>query len=213
MPARSLPLLLLASCASLCGQDKTTPYTFGTTVVSNSALHGEIYPLKEGTARLPAHFSEKKSLGTVYASRLNIWPQPFDEGFPGLTDRFEWFAIDYTGRFWVDEPGEYRFSLLCDDGGKLEVDGKELVDNDGLHVPTALTGSAVLSRGIHHIRITYFQGPRFMVALVVAVAPPGKPWRIFDTDDFLPPADVSRWNDGTISQLRHSPVGGIPRGR
>jgi hypothetical protein len=30
-----------------------------------------------------------------------------------------WFGIDYTGRFWVGEPGQYRFSLLSDDGSKL----------------------------------------------------------------------------------------------
>ena len=25
----------------------------------------------------------------------------FREGFPGITDRFEWFAIEYTGTFYV----------------------------------------------------------------------------------------------------------------
>ncbi len=44
-------------------------------------------------------------------------------GFPGLTDRFEWFAMDYSGKFWIDRTGLYRFRLVSDDGAMLYVDG------------------------------------------------------------------------------------------
>ena len=49
-------------------------------------------------------------------------------------------------------------------------------------------GSVDLGPGIHRIRVSYFQGPRFLVALVLQVAPPGEPLRIFSTDDFKPPS-------------------------
>ena len=81
-------------------------------------------------------------------------------------------------------------------------DGKLIIDNDGLHPPRIVEGSAHLSRGIHQIHIAYFQGPRTHVALVMAVAPPEGNWRYFDTDDFLPPADPAQWFDGKISRVK-----------
>jgi hypothetical protein len=186
----------------LAAQEKPQ-YTFGTTVVSTSGLQGRICHLKENTEKLP-RLDRMKHVGTIYTNTLNVWPQRFDEGFPGITDRFEWFGIDYTGRFWIEEPGQYRFSLLSDDGATLRIDNKEIIDNDGTHVPTAVSASAHLSRGIHTIRVSYFQGPRFTVALVLAIGAPGAPWQIFNTDDFLPPKDTSEWVNGKISDVRRS---------
>jgi hypothetical protein len=196
------PLLLLFAANGLLAQE-TPQYTFGTTVVSTSGLQGRVYVLKEGTGKLP-RFDRTKSVGTIYTNTLNVWPQRFDEGFPGITDRFEWFGIDYTGRFWVGEPGQYHFSLLSDDGSRLSIDDKELIDNDGTHAAFALSASAFLSYGIHTIRVAYYQGPRFTVALVLAVGAPGAAWRIFNTEDFLPPKNPDDWISGRISDVRHS---------
>src|SRR5947199_345334 len=79
-------------------------------------------------------------VGTIYTTSLNVPPQDFDKGFPGVTNRFEWFAIVYTGRIWVSIPGLYRFHLLSDDGSRLLVDGKRVLDNDGIHAPLELPG-------------------------------------------------------------------------
>jgi hypothetical protein len=182
-------------------------YTFGTTVVSTSGLQGRIYNLGSGTRELP-RFERMKPAGTIYTNTLNVWPQRFDQGFPGITERFEWFAIDYLGKFWVERPGEYRFSLLSDDGAKLEIDKELIIDNDGTHAPTGVSGSAVLSRGVHTIRVSYFQGPRFTVALVVAIGPPAERWRIFNTDEFPPPKDPAQWVTGKISQVRRGALVG-----
>jgi hypothetical protein len=191
---------LVLAAALLPAQDKPE-YTFGTTVVSNSWLQGQIYDLKPGTERLP-RLDRMKPTGTIYTNTLNIWPQRFDQGFPGITDRFEWFAIDYRGKFWIEQEGEYRFSLLSDDGAKLEVDNREIIDNDGTHRPIGLSGSALLSRGVHTIRVSYYQGPRHTVALVLAIGPPGARWRIFNVDEFLPPKDPSEWITGKISGVQ-----------
>ena len=40
--------------------------------------------------------------------------------------------------------------------------------------------------------------------LVLAVGAPGSSWRIFNTDDFLPPKDPADWVKGKISDVRHS---------
>jgi len=191
------------AAASLLAQDLPldSAATFGTTVVSSSGLRGNIYAIPPDTQELP-NFRKLKPLGTIYTTSLRIQPRSFLTGFPGVSDRFEWFAIDYEGRFWIETPGVYRFRLQSDDGSKLWLNGKLIIDNDGLHPPHIIEGSAHLSRGIHQLRVSYFQGPRAFVALVMAVAPPAAEWRYFDTDHFLPPADSTLWVPGKISQIK-----------
>src|SRR5882724_3072134 len=186
--------------AGSCAEDQPV-YTFGTTVVDSAGLQGRVYHLKSGTNKLP-HFWHKRPVGSVYTTSLNVWPQKFDRGFPGLTDRFEWFAIEYTGRFWIENGGDFRFSLLADDGAKLYVNNQLVIDNDGVHRAGAVSGGATLTRGVYEIKIEYFQGPKYTVALVLAVAPPDEPWRIFKTTDFKPPNDPDKLERGTISNIQ-----------
>lgn len=183
-------LVLLA----LAAQDppykfSTTVYSFGTTVAANSGFRGDIYFLKEGRGRLP-DFAKLKPAGSIYTPSLNVPSREFDEGFPGVTERFEWFAIDYKGRFWVSAPGTYRFALASDDGSILYIDGKRIIRNDHQHPVEEKTGKVNLKAGAHSIRVSYFQGPRFHVALVLRVAGPrDDELRVFHADEFQPPAE------------------------
>jgi hypothetical protein len=161
--------------------------TFGTTVVVAGELSGDIYYIHPGTRKLP-NFRKMKRVGTIYTDSLNVPPRDFREGFPGLTSRIEWFAIDYTGRFWIEKPGVYGFSMQSDDGSILYIDDQVVIDNDGVHPPKTLAGSVNLSGGIHRIRVSYFQGPRWQVALKLSVQAPDEKLKIFKTSDFSPPA-------------------------
>jgi hypothetical protein len=166
--------------------------TFGTTVVINSGLKGLVYQIPRSSKHLP-NFEKLKPKGTVYTTSLNVPPRDFKDGFPGVTKRTEWFAIDYTGRFWIEKPGLYRFSLTSDDGSRLYVDDEAIVDNDGLHAPEVRSGSLQLAGGVHRIRVSYFQGPRYAVALVLLIAGPGEEFRVFDTEEFKPPPNPETW--------------------
>lgn len=151
----------------------------------STGLRGDIYLLRPGVDGLP-NFRKLKPEGSIYTTSLNVPPMSFNQGFPGVTNRFEWFAIDYTGTFWIEQPGRYRFGLLSDDGSKLYIDAHNVIDNDGLHPPQVEYGSKKLKTGRHQIRVSYFQGPRWQVALVLTVEPPGEGFRVFNTDDFVP---------------------------
>ena len=185
-----------ASLAALCvaslavGQEPVA--SFGTITVIPAGLRGLVYHIRPNTDRLP-DFSKLKSVGSIYMSSLNIPPQDFKQGFPGVTKRNEWFAIDYTGRFWIDQPGFFTFNLTSDDGARLYIDDQIVVDNDGIHPPRDVSGSVDLSPGIHRLRVSYFQGPRTAVALVLKVAPPGEELRVFSTDEFKPPLHPETW--------------------
>ncbi|MBV9305374.1 MAG: hypothetical protein JOZ45_04505 [Acidobacteriaceae bacterium] len=172
------------------GQDSLP--TFGTTVVIPSGLQGHVYLIDKDTVQLP-DFHTLPSIGTVYTNSLAVTPRNFRQGFPGITRRFEWFAIDYEGRFWIEQSGLYRFRLTSDDGASLYVDEQLIADNDGLHESQTRNASLRLSVGIHRIRISYFQGPRFHVALVLEVAPPGQVFRVFNTEEFKPPPNPEDW--------------------
>lgn len=185
-----LPLALLLLLAPAQPQSETA--TFGTTVVVPFGLRGLIYFLPPHTSVLP-EFSTMDAVGAIYTASLNVPRRAFREGFPGVTDRYEWFAIDYTGRFWIDIPGSYEFHLMSDDGAKLYIDGRLAADNDGIHPPRHQTATLNLAGGIHRIRVSYFQGPKDLLALVLHVSGPNGNWKIFSTDNFKPPADPSQW--------------------
>jgi len=187
----------LGWCDQSTGQ-ASAPATFGTTVVIPSGLRGLIYYLRTGESWLP-DFSRMKPVGVIYTTSLDIPPQDWSFGFPGVTSRFEWFAIDYRGRFWIDAPGDYEFSLSSDDGSKLYIDDHVLINLDGLHETQTEFGHLHLDCGIHTIRISYFQGPRYQLALILSVhGGTRKKWRIFSTDEFKPPPNPEDWMCGGV---------------
>jgi hypothetical protein len=53
--------------------------------------------------------------------------------------------------------------------------------------------SLQLAGGIHNIRVSYFQGPRDTVALVLLIAAPGEDYRVFNTEEFKPPPNPETW--------------------
>lgn len=183
---------LVPLCLTTLALGQEPVVTFGTTTVIPAGLRGLVYHIRHNSARLP-NLSKLKPVGSIYVSSLNVPPQYFRLGFPGVTKRNEWFAIDYSGRFWIDKPGMYSFVLTSDDGARLYIDDRLAIDNDGQHPPVDVSGSVNLSPGIHRIRVSYFQGPRFEVALVLRVAPPGEELRVFSTDEFKPPLHPETW--------------------
>jgi hypothetical protein len=61
------------------------------------------------------------------------------------------------GNLEIDKAGEYTFHLNSDDGSKLFINDKVIIDNDGDHSPLELSGKARLSRGKHHLRLEFFE--------------------------------------------------------
>ncbi|HYR07029.1 MAG TPA: OmpA family protein [Longimicrobium sp.] len=176
---------------------------FGTAGTVPFALQGRVYFIPENSEQLP-DFSRLRPQGTISTTVLNIQPQSFTVGFPGVTDRFEWFAIDYNGRIMLPQAGTYTFRLTSDDGSKLFIDGDLVIDNDGVHGPGAIDGEATLAAGIHEVRVQYFQGPREEVALVLEWGPDAENLRPLDFGA-LAPAQYRREGN----RLRAEMSGGV----
>jgi hypothetical protein len=213
------PLGLMLAVPAFCLAQEPAPELvheevearFGTTVVIPSGLRGQIYFLEPETWSLPK-FEKLEPVGTIYTNGLNIPTRSWTDGFPGISKRFEWFAIDYTGRFYISKPGKYRFALVSDDGSKLYIDGRVVINNDGHHPTLRMDGSVKLAGGIHSIRVSYFQGPRDELALMLGVCgPDDKDFRVFNTNEFKPPANPEDWKFGSPNDLPPDPNAGRKR--
>jgi len=75
---------------------------------------------------------------------------------PGKVKRREHVGHVLRGFFRVPESGLYTLSLGSDDGSRLLLDGKLLIDNDGLHGLEDVSAQVALAKGPHRLRIEHF---------------------------------------------------------
>ncbi len=66
------------------------------------------------------------------------------------------FGLRFTGYINVPETGIYSFYLNCNDGGVLWIAGEKIVDNDGLHPDREKGGQVALEKGLHPLRLDFF---------------------------------------------------------
>lgn len=66
------------------------------------------------------------------------------------------YGLIYTGYIQIPNTDVYRFRLSSDDGSLLSIDGKTIVDNDGMHWFQGKEGQAALRAGLFPIKILYF---------------------------------------------------------
>ena len=76
----------------------------------------------------------------------------------GVAGRRNDYAIRFHGLWKVDRDDTYKFAISSDDGSRLIIDGKTVLDNDGIHPNTTREGTAELKSGLHKVEVWYFQG-------------------------------------------------------
>ena len=74
----------------------------------------------------------------------------------GVAGRAESFGVVFEGELDAKKAGVYQFEMASDDGGRILVDGKMVVEHDGLHGATLRRGKVRLAPGEHSIRVEYF---------------------------------------------------------
>ena len=67
------------------------------------------------------------------------------------------FAVIFHTTLVIKEDGKYKFELASDDGSKLYIDNKMVIDNDGSHSLTSRYGTVDLKAGDHAICVEYFE--------------------------------------------------------
>jgi PA14 domain len=146
-----------------------TPFSFGG---PEGAIRAQVCFIPRGTRTVASVGACAVEL-EFRTPTINITPRRFNEGFPGIPERTEWFAILFTGSFEVRKAGHHHFRLLSDDGSYLVLDGRRVIDNDGVHGPVSKGVNIYLEPGKHNFSVHYFQGPRDLVAVQLFATPPG----------------------------------------
>ena len=84
----------------------------------------------------------------------------------GRTDRIQlgvhpsggdYFAIRFSGFIRAPRNGMYTFSTTSDDGSRLYIANRLIVDNDGLHAPRTSAGHVRLKTGLYPLRVEFFE--------------------------------------------------------
>jgi hypothetical protein len=96
-------------------------------------------------------------------------------GFFGLKDRF---LTVIEGILRVDQSGSFTVQIASDDGARVWIDDRLIVDHDGLHGPEAKGAGVNLNRGDHAIRVEHFDNTGGEQLTVL--------WRGGDQKDFAP---------------------------
>ncbi len=68
----------------------------------------------------------------------------------------EHVVLEFETYFIAPAEDLYTFALASDDGSRLTIDGRTVIDNDGLHGLTEKRGVAPLARGLHKIKVEWF---------------------------------------------------------
>ena len=135
----------------------------------------EVAPYAALVRSLMADDPKKPSIGAIqeltyraYKGKWSKLPQfstlePVSEGVlaDGLLDirpakMKEHFAMVFEGKLDAPKAGKYRFEIASDDGSRVIIDGKGVIEHDGLHGNSTRKGEVQLSAGSHDIRVEYF---------------------------------------------------------
>lgn len=75
----------------------------------------------------------------------------------GLKNRSSDFGLIMHGYLNIKSSGDYTFFASTNDGAKLLIDNREIINNDGAHATIEKSGKVYLEKGEHLIELRYFQ--------------------------------------------------------
>lgn len=146
-------------------------------------IKGDVFIIEKTTTVLPKDFSKLPPITSIFVNEINVPTRAWNNGFPDLPEIYEWFAIEYTTTFRIGEDSNYKFRLISDDGAKLWVDKKLVVDNDGVHQFLPVGGSIKLAKGDHSFKLQFFQGPRYEAGIQLFVKKDSSKEALFPSDE------------------------------
>lgn len=144
---------------------------------TNGASIGMIWLLQDGVAVARA------ALG-----RANDWPLLA----ASLSQHNQDFSVRWTGQVSPEFSETYTFATVSDDGARLWVDGKPLIDNWAPHGTTEDKGQVTLEAGKRYaVRMEFFQGSGGATARLLWSSP-SRPKQVIPADRLFPTADAQK---------------------
>jgi putative heme-binding domain-containing protein len=125
-----------------------TPETAAPSHASSKGFKVEYYPQNPGNAQNET-FGRLRARTTSVSADISL-------KLPFIANLSDAFGLRFSGTVQAPQPGPYTFFIASDDGSRVYLDGKEVVDNDGVHGMVEKKGTATLAAGPHQLVVTYF---------------------------------------------------------
>ncbi len=113
-----------------------------------SGINGVFWKLYDGAFKKLPNLRKMKAVKTGESFQIN---------FNSFSVPAENFALSVNGYINIVKKGQYTFYISSNDGSKLFINNKLLIDNDGEHGVTERSGGIQLTKGKHNISVNYFQ--------------------------------------------------------
>ncbi len=124
------------------------------TAAASSGLLGEYFDIGSSLEDFPVIPADKKPVVKRVDPTINF--ESTQEGFYG-TQLVDFFYVRWTGNIRIPKDGNYAFTLESDDGSRLFIDGKQIIDHNGLHAMEEKSGDAELKAGDHTLKVEFFE--------------------------------------------------------
>lgn len=142
-----------------------------------------VYDVGENMANLPV-LVEGQTPNVSFVRRTLALDNDF-----GLDDRFL-TAVDAFLK--IDEAGKYTLRLVSDDGSKLYLGDKLLIDRDGLHSEGGKDANVDLTPGLHEFRVWHFDNTHDAVLRLEWKPPGAADFTVVPASNLYAPADEVR---------------------
>ncbi len=138
-----------------------------------------VYFLSPKTRKIP-NYNKLQPQGMFFTDAVDYPVERGTNEFPGVPKRTQWLGIRFYVKFSLSEPeaGQYKFRVVADDGARLIVGKKLVVNADGYGKTEEKTGAVTLKAGSHEMFLDYYQatGPS---GVRLYITPPGGEEKIF----------------------------------
>ncbi len=125
---------------------KAKVYAWKNAVKVSNAKPGLAYKYFEPVGKIDLNSVKETAIASGVA-------EIFSNKYKKRTDKF---AFEFTGYVKIESDGIYTFFTDSDDGSMLYIDDEEVVNNDGDHGNVEKNGKVALRKGLHKIRVIYF---------------------------------------------------------
>jgi hypothetical protein len=143
-------------------KNKATKFKFKRVTKDNMGYHiekgfrEEVFYLKDPAKKM----MKLPYLNNLTATTVRVVPfvhyKDSDKAWPGFAQKDN-FAARWSGILTIGQEGPYRFSLTSDDGSKMYLGNRRVVNNDGLHAIRRMESTVRLKSSRYRIIAEYFE--------------------------------------------------------
>ncbi|MDX9912868.1 MAG: DUF1080 domain-containing protein [Phycisphaerales bacterium] len=173
-PAALLLVALLAGASPA----QTTPTDPGFTF--------RVYQIANAPDAIPVVMEGQTPNHDSLRTRIDI----SNDEFGGFQAPFVTHAI---ARLMIERAGSYAFRITSDDGSRLSIDGKIVLNHDGLHGATSAVVEGIeLDAGAHDLLVEHFDGGGSRMLRLEWRAPGARGFEVLDSASLRAEQDITR---------------------